>query len=383
MRWSVALLAALLFGSVGGCSGSGDDVNPLDMHVSVDQAVPNLGGVDVTGRWASMLTLDTGAGPLELMTIWTAYEPQASTNIPIATTWLLCALPIPGFLDVPYQVLEAGSTMATGTLASRQEGAAFVQPTVAFVLGAQLKDPVNDPLPTDPKNLCADSSATGCVQPNVITGGPGLSVSAHGLHPDADLLYVVLRARWSIDATANSMGSLDGKVTQASIELHVLGCRLSGGATCSASDVAAIEKLHAPITISGGTVRSHAQGGYFNCPQFINDPVGSSTGIELQDADIAQLPPQTFSKDVQPDIDAMGCATGGCHETFAAPKLHLIPTPTMMSDIMANYQAVLPWTQVPWPMGNPMPGGRFVNEFPLPTAMRARWLQWEAESTPY
>ena len=46
-------------------------------------------------------------------------------------------------------------------------------------------------------------------------------------------------------------------------------------------------------------------------------------------------------------------------------------TPAQLrAQLEANYRAVLPWTR------GATPGGRFVNEVPLPAVVKARWLSW-------
>jgi hypothetical protein len=129
-----------------------------------------------------------------------------------------------------------------------------------------------------------------------------------------------------------------------------------------------------------------AQSSYFTCPIFEMDPDGSLADTELTDGGLPDAPEgelgssmPTFSANIQHDVDAMGCAIAGCHDIRTAPgQMHLYFHPSTMDELRANYNAALPFTS-----GTAQPGGRFVNEVPLPAPMHARWLQWIADGTPF
>ena len=129
-----------------------------------------------------------------------------------------------------------------------------------------------------------------------------------------------------------------------------------------------------------GTLRSHAQGAYFTCPQFLDNPEGAVTGTEVQDGGMPDLPlgGMSFQGGIQSDIDERGCATGGCHEVIDGPgKLHLIFRPRTADELLRNYNAVLPFTH------GDQPGGRFVNQTPLPAPLRQRWIRWISDGERY
>jgi hypothetical protein len=354
-------------------------------------------GLDLTGKLASELSLqlsaDYGAdggvrmAPLKLYVVWTALQTSDAMGARVDGAWTLCDVPIAGLVDAPLKVVGSATTQTSnGRLSSTTDGATFTQPDVAVVIGAHLADPVNDPLPTDGSHPCADATQTGCVIPDSITHRPGAALLAEGLTPDVDLLYVDLRVKFALRGTATKEGTLDGTVTAASIESHVLACRLrQGGGDCTPAQVAAFEAMHPKLTIAGGTLRSHSQNFYFTCPQLLSDPQGSLSGIEPPDGgtpndlgtDGGKAGAASFSTDIQRDLDARGCATGGCHESFVKPgQLHLVFQPATADELRRNWQAVLPSARDP-------SGGKLVNTAPLPEAMRERWLRWIAAGAPF
>lgn len=385
MRYLV--VAALAF-SVAGCKASG----PAPSDASAPAHDLASGGLDLTGKLASALALQLGVDfgadggarmqPLTLYTVWTATQTNTSEGASVDGAWGLCDVPLPGLIDVPVKVLGPVVAMSShGTLSSTMDGAMFTQPDVAVVLGAKLADPVNDPLPGPGAPLCSDAVKTGCLIPDTITMVPGTALLAHGFTPDIDLLYVDLRVKFALTATAKRAGTLDGSVTSASIEAHVLACRLSGGAECTPATVAKLEAAHPKLTVMSGTLRSHVQNFYFTCPELLDDPEGALAGIEPPDGgeaqDLGHAGGAGFSTAIQSDLDARGCATGGCHEKFEAPAhLRLVFQPATMEERRRNYEAVLPWT-----VG--ANGGKLLNTAPLPDAMRARWMGWISDGKPF
>ena len=385
------LAVAALALSIAGCTSAKSAPNPLDAAAPFDLAG---GGLDITGKVASALTLQVGVDfgadggarmePLTLYAVWSALQTDTSAGASIDGAWGLCDLPLPGLVDVPIKVLGPVVTRSShGTLSSTNDGATFVQPEIAVVLGAELADPVNDPLPVSGAPLCSDTVKRGCLIPDGITHLPGTALLAHGFNPDIDLLYVDLRVKFALTATAKTSGSLDGNVTSAAIEVHVLACHLASGGDCSAEAAAKLEAAHPKLTVASGTLRSHAQNFYFTCPQFLADPETALSGVEPPDGgvavamDLGHAGGASFSTGIQPDLDARGCATGGCHETFVAPDhMHLIFQPATMEERRRNWEAVLPWT-------HGQGGGKLLNTAPLPDSMRARWMGWVSDGEPF
>jgi hypothetical protein len=202
---------------------------------------------------------------------------------------------------------------------------------------------------------------------------------------------VVVRARLGFDAQVKQYGALSGKVATSTLEWHVIGCRKTTGDDCAPADVAALEAARPALTMDQGMMRWSFQGAYVTCPTFEADPEGTLAGTNDNPPDAGTPPPGdggagdlgivvgpvNFSTGVQADLDAMGCATGACHNVRTAPgQMHLVFKP-MGADVRANFDAALPWTK------GPPVGGRLVNEVNLPAAMRARWLRWIADGTPF
>jgi hypothetical protein len=378
LPWAFALVLAA------GCQPSTttpDDAGVSDLAVAppADLAIPP----HLVAKFATQLSVQFSvAGKptgLALPIVWGLQEEPNDQSL-ADFAWELCDLPLPGLTDVPLQYLDPSIAYGTAKLTGRTDGIGAEFPTMSFVLGARLKDPINDPLPSDGKTPCSDTVTTGCVIPDMTTMLPGVAIPAEGLDPDVDLVYLDYRVRFAASYVF-SLDAVDGTVSGFSVESHVLACHLRAGADCAPADVAKLEAAHAQIATAKVTARNHIQGFYFTCPQLLADPEGSVTGVEnLVDAGVADLVitvPPTFSNAIQDDLDSRGCATGGCHETFTGPQMmHLTYKPDSAGR-MQNYQQVLPWT-----MGQPT-GGRFVNEVPLPPDMRDRWLTWIANGKPF
>jgi hypothetical protein len=386
-RWLAIGIGCLLSGC--GASGkAGDSGVGQDLSAAI---------VNLTGVVATELTLnlsiggaDGGSGQASTMTIlgaWQADEPLTPNpdgTLSVIEQWQLCQLDIPGGINVPYNDSGLAHVFAVppnGTMTGTGDDAKYTQPPFAFVAGALLANPLTDPLPDATAPLCSPSAKTGCLIANYATMQPGVLVNATGLVPDADTLYIAFRLALSFDAVGHVDGTLDGTVASAGLDVRVLSCHLRSGAMCSPSDVAAIQASRPALTISGGGVRSHVQGYYFTCPQMLGDPNGSVTGVELMDAGVFDGKASSMSYGlIQSDLDERGCAT--CHETrTGAGQLQLVFQPATAALVRQNYEAILPFT-LPSSMQG-LPGGRFVNQTPLPGPMRDRWLQWISQGVPY
>ena len=353
-----------------------------DLHAGLDATPAGPTGVDVTGRWAAELALGGGAGdagaPYFLRMVWSAYQ---NDNGSVDLTYYLCDLPLPGLVDVPTQILNNFPLKAhSASITSAMRDAAFQQPTVALVLGAKLADPLSDALPTDGTKPCSATVTSGCVVPDTVTHRPGLGIDVTGAIRDMQYLFIDLRVRFAFDAVAPGDATLSGKAKMVSVEAHVLDCQHADGTSCTAQEIAQLEKQQAPLALTDGRLRSHAQGPYFTCPQFLDNPEGAVTGTEVQDGGMPDLPlgGMSFQSGIQSDIDERGCATGGCHEVIDGPgKLHLIFRPRTADELLRNYEAVLPFTH------GDQPGGRFVNQTPLPEPLRQRWIRWISDGQRY
>ncbi len=384
LLWCLALAA--------GCGASGGGAHDLSADLSVT-------AINLTGKVASRLDFDlrlgdADAGAPSSMTVlglWNADQlstPSPSGGLEVDSHWQLCQLTLPDGVDAPFDdagLAYVNAYPTNGSLAGTADGSRFTQGLFAIVGGAALHTPTTDPLPDASAPVCGPSVSTGCLVPNhVSTNVPGIHVTATGLTPDADELYIDFRLDLAFSATASFDFTVDGMVDQASLDWHVLSCHLRAGSPCTPADIAALEANKPPLHITSGTVKSHQQGFYFDCPEFLADPVGAVTGNELpldgSAPDGATATASVSFADVEQDMDAQGCAT--CHEAIdGANKLHLTFRPWTVDLLQQNYQAVLPWTAAST-MGG-LAGGRFVNQTPIPAPMRDRWLAWIAAGAPY
>jgi hypothetical protein len=398
-RWlGLALLAAGCSNAAhgGGDAGGGPDLAPpminlTGMHASdVELAVTMqpAGGAATTGT-------------LKALAQWNAFQtPNPDGTVGVTALWHPCSVPVPSAFAVDYDAAlatYAGTTLSNETLSSSMPGATLTQNTVPFVVGACVSHLATDPLPADATNLCpvgmntlCDGPGRGCVLQTKDAAGtvwPGVPVPVSGLSPDVDTLYVSARVTFALSTMPTTDGSeSNGAVSAGTYEWHILACHLRAGGACTAQQVAALEAAKPAVTVTGGSVRTHYQPGYFTCPQFLSDPVGAVTGLEMFPPDggtTDALSTMSFSS-VQSDLDWMGCATGGCHETRTAPgQMHLVYRPQTDALKLQNYQQSLPWTTAPMKNGSVLPGGRFTNEVPLPADMHTRWVDWIGLGAPF
>ncbi len=389
-----------------GCSnsapGGADGGAPLDLASKT---------INLTGMHATEVELDVSlqppgsaatTGTLTTLALWNAFQtPNPDGTVGVTALWHPCSVPVPSMFAVDFNAAlatYAGETLTNETLSSNVPGATLTQNAVPFLVGACVNHPATDPLPSDATNLCpvgmntlCDGPGRGCVlQTKDATGTvwPGVPVAVSGFTPDIDTLYVSARVTFSLVTTPTADGSeSNGAVSAGAYEWHILACHLRVGGACTASQVAALEAARPAVTITGGSVLTHYQPGYFTCPQFLSDPTGAVTGLEMFPPDGGTTDGSTSTmsfSSVQSDLDWMGCATGGCHETRTLPgQMHLVYHPATDALRRQNYEQSLPWTAAPMKNGQTLPGGRFTNEVPLPSEMRARWIDWIANGMPY
>lgn len=396
-------VACALFAAA--CSSS--KVKPADMSVA-DLATGNaylLGGTYATRLRLSVGLHDDGgaqpsAGTLDELFILDSFtQPNMDGSAGVFGMWHPCSVALPGPMLVPYpRALETIDTQTSnGELTGKGEGATYTQGPVAFAFGTCLANPATDPLPdgsmicpapTDGSNRPCNISQRGCAIPTTDMSGqtwPGVPVTVpagSGLALDPDVLYVAGRVIFSLTGTPHSGGGLDGMTAATTIEWRVLACHLRSGATCTAAQVAEVDADKPVITVDSGTLLAHQQPSYYNCAQFNADVDGSLSGFEVFDGGVPDMSLKSMSfSDVQSDMDALGCAT--CHDTFPKGKMRIVYQPWTSEQIHDNYQAVLPWIAPTTMAGAPMPGGRFVNQAPVPFGVRERWLSWIAAGAPF
>ncbi len=293
MRPAIALAAAL--GALG-CTKAPVAAAPDLAANAPDLSLPGL-NINLSTKVASELQVDLvsdggAVAPLTLRFVWVAVQDQLT----VYGTWMLCDLPIPGLVDVPVDVLGNYVAMSNdGALDGTGDGAHFTQPAVVEVVGARLADPATDPLPKDASKVCAGDSDTGCVIAGAAADGgmglpsdglPGVPVDVKGMWPGVATINLDLRVSFAFDATVTLAGRLDGAVTSAAVEAHVLACRHDDQSACSPAEVARLEAAHAPLTLKPGRLRSHVQNFYFTCSQYLADPESALSGVEPPDGGV-------------------------------------------------------------------------------------------------
>jgi hypothetical protein len=397
-----AILIALTLSAGAALAGCGKKPQvATDMAVAMDMARTTL---NLTGKFATQLTLNLGVthgdggasttSSMQVLAVWGAdqyHTTSADGTYEVDSNWQFCTLKLPDGLDAPYDDFALAALNyypKNGALAGLVDGSKFTQSLYPFVGGAKLSPTgmVTDPLPVAGAPACSDTVTSGCVQPTSVNGTPvsstpGVRVNATGLTPDASVLWIDFRFALAFDASAKLDSTLNGTIDPSTtLEYHILSCQLRTGALCSPTDVAALEAARARITVTGGQVRSFQQQFYFNCMQLMSDTQGSLTGTEAPPDGGAPLDLGTVSFSlIQDDMDQFGCAT--CHQSISGPgKLQLVLKPWTAELLRQNYLAVLPFTQPDAVFTQP--GGRFVNQVPIPDAMRVRWLRWVAAGTP-
>lgn len=388
-------LGLVLGASALGC-GKQMAATMMDSGTAMDLSITTI---DLTEKFASKMIFTVGASDggaavpssLEIDALWSALQTGNGPSWEVDSSWQLCSLPLPG-MQAAYDEQGLATIFGKanlGVLMGNSDGSRLLQPTFPVIGGAKLGGaPLTDPLPTASAPVCSDTVTSNCLYIPTIGGvpvatTPGVQMTVTDTSLPADKMWIDFRLQLGLDVTAKLDGTLNGAVTNAAVEYHVIGCHMRGGAMCTPSQVAAMEAARPAITFASATVRSHAQGGYFSCPQFLGNTEGAVTGIELQpDAGVpGDLGTMSLSwSTIQDDMDQLGCAS--CHQSFVAPgEMNVVLKPWTPDLVRRNYDMVLPYTRANTMRG--LAGGRFVNQTPLPAAVRQRWLSWIDQGAPF
>lgn len=149
-----------------------------------------------------------------------------------------------------------------GKLSSKQPGAVFAadSPTTVLV-GARLGTPATDAMPAAGR-ACASPSENGCYYDQ--DGDSAVGVTLDLVPPvDAVLfkvqaLYVGMRMTAPLGGTAADASRLDGPIAAADVKFDqaLLGCRKSGGGSCSQQEIGVLADNQPDATPTGGDFRA-------------------------------------------------------------------------------------------------------------------------------
>jgi len=134
---------------------------------------------------------------------------------------------------------ELPSTSITATLSSQSPGATLSVGPAAWLVGAQLSNPVSDAWPSRTALAQVDSDADGKVGVTgtyKTSGGYSAVPTSASLTPArASRGYLATRAVFTLSGTLSSCTQSTGSATAPDIDAHTIGCRLTGGSDCSSS----------------------------------------------------------------------------------------------------------------------------------------------------
>lgn len=263
----------------GGCGGGGDG-NNVDARVFGEQCRPG-GTFDINGRAAVLGTLNVHVNASGLVEVDTTAElllvmdiVQNGTSVSVVAGG--CGIEIPDvpisgqdqpirFEVPPATIASVAGVMGNGTLSSPNETCATLETDrFTLVLGARLDPPETALLPQADDNgnfrFCSPSADTEC---NLAIGSncacdqegddkPGTTLLAYNVPAvNLDEVYVALRTKFSLDGEVFSSDLVNGEI-DATIELGILGCHISGGDNCSPGQIGAVKNLNPVITQQPG-----------------------------------------------------------------------------------------------------------------------------------
>jgi hypothetical protein len=223
--------------------------------------------LSVPANWPSTTYLSSGNGTF---TFWGELQLTQTGSALSGALWM-CGETVPDFQSTPLIQEKYGvtfpnalfdgtalpSTPSSGTLGSSSPGASFVLARSAILAGATLSDPVNDAWPSAAAIVSADSDAD---------GKPGLTVlyksgGSYDSPPTNDLGttrairgYLTTRIVFSLSGTLTSCTQASGSVAPVDIDVHTLGCRISGDSRdCNSGDTNHLDDDAPNYTPSSGS----------------------------------------------------------------------------------------------------------------------------------
>jgi hypothetical protein len=223
--------------------------------------------LSVPASWPSTSLLSSGSGTF---TYWGELQLTQSANNLSGTLWW-CGHVVPDFAAAPiigenygitfpgtlYDATPLPSTVTSGTLGSSSPGASFALARSALVQGLTMADPVNGAWPSAASVVSADSDADG--KPGIT--GPYKSGGSYSSPPvnnfgtaRAIRDYVASRLVFTLSGTLTSCTQSSGSVAPQGIDVHTLGCRISGDSRdCSGSETSHLDTNAPGYSTSAGT----------------------------------------------------------------------------------------------------------------------------------
>jgi hypothetical protein len=225
------------------------DASSADASLA-DAALP----CDLAGNWGAKLTVSTswpasgvvlaGSGT---STLWLRYQTNASGAI-VPGSSAACGLLLPSattppalgsqtyqplfanalFDAVPARVVGTAGALTVG--GSGFPGSPVTLAPTAFLLGATLMDPVNDPWPAASALVSADQDLD--LAPAITVGFPSGSLVPIGANMYVDQAYLAVRLAFGATLTLNSCDLLSGSAVVTHFDSHVLGCHILNGGSC-------------------------------------------------------------------------------------------------------------------------------------------------------
>jgi hypothetical protein len=293
MRISSILCGASL-ALAAGCGGKLLDESALG---STSEGGPGLdappaaqGGCDVSGGWALKMAIDvtwTGSGALLAGTgevdLWALIEATPGTDA-LTVALRPCGAALPDFRSIlgetyglafPASLFDHAppyvpATSTTVTLAGASSPS-FTFPVEATLLGLQMANPASDPWPASPSGVHQvdmDQDRMPGVTALAKTGAgySSLPVAAALVPPRAEALYMALRSVASIANPFANCTSASGAATITALDSHVLGCRMVGGAACSATQASFADANRTVFTVASATFQAAKLPGAGTCP---------------------------------------------------------------------------------------------------------------------
>jgi len=133
----------------------------------------------------------------------------------------------------------------------------------AALLGFTIADPVTAPWPASYTGVTMTTDPDGDMNPGLtsVPRGSGdfvlpptSALGALGIGSRADKVYLVIRHVVSAMLTRTSCDEASGPATFMHFDNHVVGCHVSGGAACSASEVKFIDDNRTIYAVTSGTM---------------------------------------------------------------------------------------------------------------------------------
>lgn len=206
--------------------------------------------MSVPATWPSTSVLASGSGTFVL---WAKLQlTQSGTSLSVQTT--PCGETVPDFSATPVinekygvvyptaifdRVPPPASISGTGSVGSLKVGASFSLTKSAWLVGASMSDPLNGAWPSSSAltQVDADGDGNPAVTLNYKSGtGYSWPPTNNVGSTRANVVYLAGRAVFSLSGTLSTCSAWSGSASVQDLDSHSIGCRTTGGSTCSMSD---------------------------------------------------------------------------------------------------------------------------------------------------